>query len=139
VTDQNQRPIQNKRVAFEEYLHSIHEQMHPLYERGWLRALAEVPRDAPVDSATSGASVTVELAIGGGDGSIQRLVVLEASATPGFIRGTLESLSRAAPFAVPPKQLLSSDGNVYLKWQLFRDPAYACSTYFARPFVLDLK
>ncbi len=30
----------------------------------------------------------------------------------------------------------SPDGNVYLHWECYRNPYYACSTYFAHPFLL---
>ncbi len=36
----------------------------------------------------------------------------------------------------PPKAIVSPDGNVYLHWEFYRDPQYACSTYFAHPKML---
>jgi hypothetical protein len=137
VTDHNQLPIGNKRGTLARYLNTIHQHIHPLYERGWLRAL-ELAHDTAIDDASSGASATLELTIAGEEGALRQLIVLETNATPAFVRGALESISRAAPFGAPPDEILSSDGNLYVQWQLFRDPAYACSTYFARPFILDL-
>jgi hypothetical protein len=44
--------------------------------------------------------------------------------------------SRAAPFGPAPPEILSPDGNVYVHWQFYRNPFYACSTYFAHPYLL---
>jgi hypothetical protein len=31
---------------------------------------------------------------------------------------------------------VSPDGRVYLHWEFYRNPFYACSTYFAHPYLL---
>jgi hypothetical protein len=53
-----------------------------------------------------------------------------------FDVSALASVDRAAPFGVPPAAIVSPDGNVYLHWEFYRNPDYACSTYFAHPFIL---
>jgi hypothetical protein len=48
-------------------------------------------------------------------------------------------VQRAQPFGTPPKEIVSPDGRVYLHWEFWRDPWYACSTYFARPILLKVQ
>jgi hypothetical protein len=48
--------------------------------------------------------------------------VVKTSGATDFDLGVLESVSRAAPFGPPPPETVSPDGNVYLHWQLRRDP-----------------
>jgi hypothetical protein len=56
-----------------------------------------------------------------------------------FDVGALESVQRASPYGAPPREIVSPDGNVYLHWEFWRDPNYACSTYFAHPYILRFK
>jgi hypothetical protein len=42
----------------------------------------------------------------------------------------------AAPFGAPPAIIVSPDGNVYIHWEFHRDPFYACTSRFARPYLL---
>jgi hypothetical protein len=55
-----------------------------------------------------------------------------------FDVAALEAVQNAAPFGKPPAIIVSPDGNVYLHWEFYRNPVYACSTYFARPFMLKV-
>jgi hypothetical protein len=45
-------------------------------------------------------------------------------------------VQNAAPFGKPPPIIVSPDGKVYLHWEFYRNPYYACSTYFAHPYML---
>ena len=38
----------------------------------------------------------------------------------------------------PPPSIVSPDGNVYLHWEFHRNPLFACSTYFARPYIIKV-
>jgi hypothetical protein len=65
--------------------------------------------------------------------------VTKTSGVTAFDIGALEAVSAAAPFGPAPPSIVSPDGNVYLHWEFHRDPRYACSTYFARPYILKAK
>jgi hypothetical protein len=56
-----------------------------------------------------------------------------------FDIAALESVMRASPFGAPPTEIVSPDGRVYFHWEFYRNPDYACSTYFAHPFILKTK
>ena len=80
--------------------------------------------------------MTIELVIDA-KGNIARMGVVESSGIVEFDANALHSFAKAEPFPPPPRELISRDGHAYVHWRLFRDPMYACSTYFARPFLLQ--
>ncbi len=53
-------------------------------------------------------------------------------------REVLKSVRSAGPFPAAPQAIHSSDGRVYVRWVLHRDPEKACSVYYARPYVLEV-
>jgi hypothetical protein len=62
--------------------------------------------------------------------------VVRTSGVTAFDINALEAVSKAAPFGKPPAEIVSPDGNVYVHWEFYRNPDYACSTYFAHPIIL---
>jgi hypothetical protein len=67
-----------------------------------------------------------------------KMGVTRTSGVTAFDISALESVQRASPFGAPPPSIVSPDGNVYLHWEFHRNPTLACSTYFARPFILKV-
>ncbi|MBI4701915.1 MAG: hypothetical protein HY744_12320 [Deltaproteobacteria bacterium] len=53
-----------------------------------------------------------------------------------FDVAALRSVEAASPFGKPPDAIVSPDGRVYLHWEFHRDPYYACTSRFARPYLL---
>jgi TonB family protein len=84
-------------------------------------------------------STNLEIVVSPDEGRVVRMGVTKTSGVTAFDVAALESVSRAQPFGTPPKEIISPDGNVYLHWEFYRNPDYACSTYFARPFMLKAK
>ena len=80
-------------------------------------------------------STSIEVVLGR-DGKILRLGVIKPSGVDAFDAGALETMWRASPFAKPPKEIVSIDGRVYVHWELWRHPYYACSTHFGKVFIL---
>jgi hypothetical protein len=64
--------------------------------------------------------------------------VTRTSGVTAFDISALESVQRASPFGAPPPSIVSPDGNVYLHWEFHRNPLLACSTYFARPYIIKV-
>jgi hypothetical protein len=56
-----------------------------------------------------------------------------------FDVAALDSTTRAAPFGRPPREIVSPDGRVYLHWEFHRNPAIACTTFNARPYMLNVQ
>jgi hypothetical protein len=81
-------------------------------------------------------STNLEIILDGVDGHLLERGVTKASGVTAFDIGALDSVERAAPFGPPPSAIVSPDGHVYLHWEFWRNPDYACSTYFAKPIML---
>jgi hypothetical protein len=129
----NQTALNTARVPFASYLNRIHQRLHPVFAEEFLSSLDQLPRDNVLNQDLH---TFLEIVVSRDDGHLVRMGVTRASGSTAFDVGALESVQRAAPFGPPPKEIVSPDGNVYLHWEFHRNPVYACSTYFARPYLL---
>jgi hypothetical protein len=121
------------RVPFATYLNAVHNRIHPIFAESFLPSLDRLPGSSPLNNMDI--HTELEIAISQDDGHIVRMGVTKTSGVTAFDLGALESVQRASPFGAPPKSIVSWDGNVYLHWEFWRNPYYACSTYFARPLI----
>jgi hypothetical protein len=131
----NQTALNTARVPFAAYLNAIHQQLHDIFAHGFLGHLDNLPPEHPLNNQEM--STHLEIALSREDGRIVKMGITKSSGVTAFDVGALESVKKAAPYGVPPGSIVSSDGNVYLHWEFHRKPDYACSTYFARPFIIN--
>ncbi len=130
----NQTALNTARVPFARYLNEIHNRLHPVFADSFLGSLSRLPSDHAMNK--SDLRTNLEIILSSSDGRLVDMGVTRSSGVTPFDVAALESVKRAQPFGAPPKAIISPDGNVYLHWEFYRDPWYACSTYFARPFIL---
>jgi hypothetical protein len=130
----NQTELNTARVPFANYLNEIHQRLHDVFAHEYLGSLDNLPSDHPMNRPDL--TTHLEIVLSREDGRIVRMGVTRASGVTAFDVGALESVQRASPYGAPPREILSPDGNVYLHWEFWRNPGYACSTYFARPYIL---
>jgi hypothetical protein len=133
----NQTALNTARVPFASYLNQIHNRLHPVFADGFLSSLDDLPSSHPMNQM--GMSTNIEIVLDEEEGRIQRMGVTKTSGVTAFDIAALESVHKAQPFGTPPRAIVSPDGNVYLHWEFHRDPNNACSTYYARPFILKLQ
>lgn len=119
---------------FATYLNEIHNRIHPIFADDFLGSLSRLPSSDPMNRPELKAEV--EIVVSKSDGSLVRRGLTKSSGILQFDVSALASVDRAAPFGPPPASIVSPDGNVYLHWEFYRNPDYACSTYFAHPFIL---
>ncbi len=131
----NQTALNTARVPFAAYLNQIHQRLHQVFAHGFLGHLEQLPPKHPLNNPDM--STHVEIALSREDGRIVKMGITKSSGVTAFDVGALESVSKAAPYGPPPGSIVSSDGNVYLHWEFHRNRNYACSTYFARPYIID--
>lgn len=131
----NQTALNTARVPFANYLHEIHNRLHPIFADAFLAHLTSLPANHPLNNLDM--STHLEIALNREDGSIVRMGITKTSGVTMFDVGALDSVQRASPFGKPPSAIISGDGNVYFHWEFHRRPEFACSTYFARPFLLN--
>jgi TonB family protein len=132
----NQTALNTARVPFSRYLNQIHQRLHEVFAHGFLGHLEQLPDKHPLNNQEM--STHVEIALSREDGRVVKMGITKSSGVTAFDVGALESVSKAAPYGPPPSSIVSSDGNVYLHWEFHRKRVYACSTYFARPYIIDV-
>jgi hypothetical protein len=129
----NQTAINTAAMAFARYMNAVHNRIHPLFTGGFLFALDSLPAGHPLNDQRL--STELEIVLNQESGDVVRMGVTKFSGVTAFDIGALESVKRAAPFGMPPREIVSPDGNVYLHWEFHRNRE-ACSTFNARPFLL---
>ncbi len=130
----NQTALNAARVPFARYLNEIHNRLHPVFADSFLGSLSRLPTDHPMNR--SDLRTNLEIIVSRTDGRLIDMGITRPSGVTAFDVAALEAVKRSSPFGTPPQSIVSPDGNVYLHWEFYRDPWYACSTYFARPFIL---
>jgi TonB family protein len=78
----------------------------------------------------------VEVVLDREAGRITRMGITKTSGVTAFDIAALSAVDAAQPFGAPPREIVSPDGNVYFHWEFHRNRNEACSTFFARPFIL---
>jgi hypothetical protein len=132
----NQTALNTARVPFATYLNTIHNRLHPIFADSFLASLNSLPSSHPMNRDIS---TNLEIVLHQEDGRVVRMGVTKTSGVTAFDIAALESVQRASPFGAPPREIVSPDGNVYFHWEFWRNQYYACSTYFARPYMLKVK
>jgi hypothetical protein len=133
----NQTALNTARVPFASYLNTIHNRLHPIFADSFLASLDSLPGSHPMNRPQI--STNLEIVLDQAEGRIVRMGITKTSGVTAFDIAALESVHRAQPFGPPPREIVSPDGNVYFHWEFWREPYFACSTYFARPFILKVK
>jgi TonB-like protein len=133
----NQTALNTARVPFASYLNTIHNRLHPIFADSFLASLDSLPGSHPMNRPQI--STNLEIVLDQAEGRIVRMGITKTSGVTAFDIAALESVNRAQPFGPPPREIVSPDGNVYFQWEFWREPYYACSTYFARPYILKVK
>jgi len=132
----NQTALNAAKVPFASYLNRIHNRLHPIFAINYLGFLDGLPGSAGLHDKDM--KTNLEIVLSQTNGSIVKMGVTATSGVTAFDISALESVQRASPFGAPPPSIVSPDGNVYLHWEFHRDPQLACSTYFARPYIIKV-
>jgi TonB C terminal len=132
----NQTALNTARVPFASYLNQIHNRLHPIFADSFLASLESLPADNPLNKPDM--KTNLEIVLDKDEGKIVKMGVTHSSGSTVFDVAALESVQNAAPFGKPPPVIVSPDGKVYLHWEFYRNPYYACSTYFAHPYILKV-
>jgi hypothetical protein len=133
----NQTALNTARSPFGTYLAMIHNRLHPIFADWFLASLDSLDANNPMNRADL--STNLEIILDQDEGRIVKMGVTKHSGVTAFDVAALDSVQRASPFGPPPREIVSPDGNVYLHWEFHRNPAIACTTYNARPFMLKVQ
>ncbi len=130
----NQTSLNAARVPFASYINRMHNRIHPIFADSFLGSLRKL--DSSDRLSNMKLYSHVELVLDGRSGKVIRSGVVKPSGVTAFDIGALSSLEAAGPFGKPPDSIISPDGKVYLHWEFYRDPYYACTSKFARPYLI---
>jgi TonB family protein len=130
----NQTALNSARSPFGSYLNQVHQRIHPIFADAFLGSLGDLPSSHPMNRPDL--STNLEIVLDRDEGRVQRLGVTKTSGVTAFDVAALEAVHRAQPFGTPPREIVSPDGNVYFHWEFHRNRDEACSTWFARPYIL---
>jgi hypothetical protein len=133
----NQTALNTARVPFASYLNHIHGRLHPIFADSFLASLDGLPREHPLNRPDM--KTNLEIVVSQMEGKIVKMGITASSGSTVFDIAALESVQSASPFGKAPSVIASNDGNVYLHWEFHRNPYYACSTYFARPYIINVE
>jgi hypothetical protein len=133
----NQTALNSAHAPFASYLNAIHNRLHPVFADRFLSSLSRMPGDHPLNNMEM--TTNLEIVLRPDDGQVVRMGVTKSSGVTAFDIGALDSVKRAGPFGAAPQSIISPDGNVYFHWEFHRLPQYACSTYFARPYIIKVQ
>ncbi len=132
----NQTALNTARVPFAAYLNQIHNLLHPIFADAFLGSLDSLPSAHPMNDPKL--ITSLEIVVEREEGRLVRRGVTRTSGVTAFDISAIESVDRAAPFGVPPAEIVSPDGNVYLHWEFHRGQM-ACSTFNAHPYILKVQ
>jgi TonB family protein len=116
------------------YLENVHACVHEAFADSFLTSLEALPKDHPLSDPTLEA--TIEIVIDGESGALTKAGVVGSSGVPEFDAAAVAAFAHAFPLAPPPEATLSSDGRLYVTWELHRNPEEACRREQARPWKL---
>ena len=130
----NQTSLNAARVPFASFVNMMHNRIHPIFADGFLGSLGNLGPDDKLSNMKL--STHLELVLDGETGAVTRAGVVRGSGVTAFDVAAISSAKSAGPFGKAPEMIVSPDGNVYVHWEFYRDPYYACTSKFARPYLI---
>jgi hypothetical protein len=131
----NQTSLGQAAVPFASYLVAIHRRLHVVFADRGLAELDKLPPGNPLSNPDL--KVTVEIVLEPATGAVKKMGIVRPSGQTLFDIVALDSFQRSQPYGPAPAAIVSADGNVYIQWELSRDPAFECNTRGARPYILN--
>jgi hypothetical protein len=130
------RPVawEGAQGELDRYLDEVHACVHAAFADSFLRSLKALPKEHPLSDPNLKA--TVEVVIDGETGALDEVGIVDSSGVPEFDTAAVAAFGHAFPLAAPPASILSSDGRLYVTWELHRDPEAACKREQARAWKL---
>jgi hypothetical protein len=130
----NQTALNAARVPFASYINKMHNRIHPIFADSFLGSLGKLGPDDKLSNMKL--TSHMELVLDGRTGMVVRAGIVRGSGVTAFDVAAISSAKSAGPFGLPPDVIVSPDGNVYIHWEFYRDPYYACTSKFARPYLI---
>ncbi len=129
----NQEPLGDRKKIFYQYIYMIHEQnIHPLFAEGFWKSLPALDQSHPLNDWSLNAWAEFEILA---NGDVSEIRVVKPSGNTVFDAAAVDSVYRSSPFPKPPKEILSWNNRVYLRWGFFRNHR-VCGVFNVEPYIL---
>jgi TonB family protein len=128
-----QEVLGNRQQLFHNYIEAIHEtSIHPLFADSFLRSLPSLSPSDPLNDWSLNMVAEFEIFE---NGTISEIRVVRTSGNHVFDAGAVDAIYRSSPFPPPPKQVLSWNRRVYLRWGFYRNNR-KCGVFNVEPYIL---
>ncbi len=128
-----QEPLGTRKAIFHNYIESIHEaSIHPKFADSFLASLPALSAADPLNNPELMMVAEFEIFE---SGSISEIRVVKTSGNMVFDAGAVDAIYRSSPFPTPPKEVLSWNRRVYIRWGFYRNNR-KCGVFNVEPYIL---
>jgi TonB family protein len=128
----NQTALKTRAAPFAVYIARMHRRIHKLWGFGFLEDLNDKSASNPMNKWSLNTKIEVVI---NPDGTIDKVTIVKPSGVGMFDVAALDVLYTAEPYEVPPQNIRSPNGKVYMHWNFYRDWRQ-CYTGGVHPFIL---
>ncbi|MCP4599978.1 MAG: energy transducer TonB [Proteobacteria bacterium] len=129
----NQEPLGDRQQIFHRYIDMIHQQdIHPLFGDSFWASLSNFTPGHPLNDWSLRVMAEFEIFA---NGHISEVRVVRTSGNAVFDAAAVDSVYRSSPFPAPPKEILSWNDRVYLRWGFYRNRRM-CGVFNVEPYIL---
>jgi TonB family protein len=128
-----QEPLGPRKTIFHNYIEAIHEaSIHPKFADSFLASLPALSGSDPLNNPEMMMVAEFEIFE---SGTISEIRVVKTSGSMVFDAGAVDSIYRSSPFPSPPKEVLSWNRRVYIRWGFYRN-SRKCGVFNVEPYIL---
>lgn len=127
-------PLDEARAEVDAYLGRVRSCAERLFVGSFVPSLKGLPKDHPLSDATL--TTTIELVVDGETGALAEKGVVSSSGVPEFDAAVIAIFAGVFPLGDISPAVLSSDGRLYVTWEVRRDPAQLKDPTLARAWKL---
>jgi TonB family protein len=132
VASGEQEPLGKRQRVFRSYIAVIHDRIHSLFADSFLGSLTTLDPSDPLNNFDLMAKLEFEIL---STGHVKDLHVIRSSGNTVFDAAAVDSVYRSAPFHAPPREILSWNQRVYMRWGFYRN-SRKCGVFNAEPYIL---
>jgi TonB family protein len=133
VAPGNQEPLGNRNEIFHRYIYEIHEkQIHTRFADGFWDSLSSFSPTHPLNDISLNAWAEFEILA---NGYVNEVRLVKSSGNTVFDAAAVDSIYRSSPFPAPPKEILSWNNRVYLRWGFYRSTR-KCGVFNVEPYII---
>jgi TonB family protein len=129
----NQTALNTRAAPFAAFIARMHRNIHELWGFGFLEDLESKPASYPLNNPNLVTKLEIVL---GGDGTISKITIIQASGLMQFDVAAIDAVYSAGPFPDPPREIRSGNGKIYIHWTFHRDERQ-CATSGVDYYILD--